>query len=59
MSFIDLAYYASCLGAVGVRGNILVLKWDGVYIDGAYADKACLDGAYIDKVYSCLLLKFP
>jgi hypothetical protein len=36
ISFIDLAYYAGCLGAVGVRGDVLALKWDGAYADGAY-----------------------
>ena len=39
--FIDLACCASCLGVVGVRGDILVLKWDG----------ACADRTYIDKAY--------
>jgi len=29
MSFINLAYYAGCLGIIGVRGNVLALKWDG------------------------------
>ena len=43
MSFTDLAYYASCLGAVGVRGDVSALKWDG-----ACADGACADGAYVD-----------
>ena len=47
--FIDLAYYAGCLGVVGVRGGVLVLEWDG----------ACTDRAYIDRAYSCLLLEFP
>ena len=28
--FIDLAYYTSYLGAVGVRGDVLVLKLNGV-----------------------------
>ena len=49
MSFIDLACYTSCLGAVGVRGDISVLKWDGAYVDGAYADRACLNRAYTDR----------
>ena len=46
MSFIDLAYYASCLGTVGVRGDVSALKWDG-----ACADKACTDGVCLDKAY--------
>ena len=64
--FIDLACCASCLGAVGVRGDILALKWDGTcadkaYTDGAYSDRAylnraypggaCTDGAYADGAY--------
>ena len=48
MSFIDLACCAGCLGAVGVRGDVLALEWDGACADRAYADGACLDGAYID-----------
>ena len=47
MLFTNLAYYASCLGVVGVRGDILVLKWDRAYIDKAYTNKA-----YTDKAYS-------
>ena len=55
--FIDLAYCASCLGTVGVRGDILALKWDRAcvdraYVDGAYIDKACIDGACMNKTYS-------
>ena len=46
--FADLAYCTSCLGAVGVRGNISALKWDGAYIGEAYADGACMDGACVD-----------
>ena len=49
MSFTDLAYYASCLGAVGVRGDVSALKWDGAYADRACADGACMDRAYADK----------
>ena len=54
ISFIDLACCAGCLGAVGVRGDVLALKWNGAYVDGAcvdgaYLDGACLDGAYTDK----------
>ena len=45
MSFTDLACCAGCLGAVGVRGDVLALKWDGACADGAYSDGACLDGA--------------
>ena len=41
ISFIDLAYYTSCLCAVGVRGDVSALKWDG-----ACTDEACADGAY-------------
>ena len=46
MSFTDLAYYAGCLGAVGVRGDVSALKWDRACIDGAYTDKACTDRTY-------------
>ena len=49
MLFIDLACCAGCLGVVGVRGGVLVLKWDG-----ACVDRACTDGAC-----SCPLLEFP
>ena len=54
--FTDLAYYAGCLGAVGVRGDVLALEWDGAYTDGAcadgvYTDGACIDGAYTDGAY--------
>ena len=54
MSFTDLACYAGCLGAVGVRGDVSALEWDGACADGAYLDGACLDeaclgGAYTDK----------
>ena len=57
MSFTDLACCAGCLGAVGVRGDVLVLKWDGAYADRACADKACpdrayTDGACIDRAYA-------
>ena len=45
ISFTDLAYYAGCLGAVGVRGDVSALKWDGAYADKAYADGAYKDGA--------------
>ena len=53
MSFTDLACCAGYLGAVGVRGNVLALKWyracaDGACVDGAYIDKACTDGACTD-----------
>ena len=51
MSFTDLACCAGCLGAVGVRGDILALEWDGAYIDGACVDKACTDRAYVDGAY--------
>ena len=59
MSFIDLAYCASCLGAVGVRGDILALKWDGACVDRACADRAYLNRACMDGAYSYLLLEFP
>ena len=59
MLFTDLACCAGCLGAVRVRGDVLALKWDGAYtdgacpggacIDGACVGGACVDGAYIDK----------
>ena len=49
--FIDLAYYASYLGAVGVREGVLILKWDGAYADRAYTDGICTDRAYADKAY--------
>ena len=62
MSFIDLACCAGCLGAVGVRGDISALEWDGAcvdgacadgaYIDEAYLDRACLGGAYTNKAYT-------
>ena len=45
MLFIDLACYAGCLGAVGVRGDVLVLEWDGACADGACVDGACMDRA--------------
>ena len=48
MSFTDLACYAGCLGAVGVRGDVSALEWDGVCTDGACIDKTCTDGAYVD-----------
>ena len=51
MSFTDLACCASCLGAVGVRGDISALKWDKACTDKAYADGACVDGACADKAY--------
>ena len=56
VSFTDLAYYAGCLGAVGVRGDVSALKWDRAYADGACTDGACTDKAYgdracIDKAY--------
>ena len=50
MLFIDLAYCAGCLGVVGVRGDILVLKWDGAYIDGACVDETYMDRACTNKV---------
>ena len=69
MSFTDLACCAGCLGAVGVRGDVSVLKWDGAcvdrayankaYLDGAYTDGAYTDGAYTDGAYSYPLLEFP
>ena len=49
MSFTDLACCASYLDAVGVKGDVLVLEWDG----------ACVDRVCIDRAYSYLLLKFP
>ena len=57
MSFTDLAYYAGCLGAIGVRGDISALKQDkactdGAYLDGACPDKAYTDGAYTDGAYT-------
>ena len=51
MLFIDLACYASCLSTVGVKGDILALKWDRACTDGAYLDRAYPDGAYIDGAY--------
>ena len=51
MSFIDMAYYAGCLGAVGVRGDVSALEQDGACADGACADGACIDGAYTDGAY--------
>ena len=45
MSFTDLACCAGCLGAVGVRGDVSALEWDGACADGACSDGACLDGA--------------
>ena len=45
MSFTDLACCAGCLGAVGVRGDVSALEWDGACADGACVDGACLDGA--------------
>ena len=51
MSFTDLAYCAGCLGAVGVRGDVLALEWDGACADGAYTDGAYVDGAYINGAY--------
>ena len=69
MLFTDLAYCTSCLGAVGVRGDVSALKWDGAYVDGAYTDGACADGACADGAYidgactdgacSYPLLEFP
>ena len=60
--FIDLACCAGCLGAVGVRGDVSALEWDGACadgacpggacIDGAYVGGACADGAYIDRDYA-------
>ena len=44
MLFIDLACCTGYLGAVGVKGDVSALKWDG-----ACADRACADGAYTDK----------
>ena len=46
MLFTDLAYCAGCLGAVGVRGDVSALKWDGACADRACADGACVDGAW-------------
>ena len=43
--FIDLACCASYLGAVGVRGDVSALEWDGACADRAYADGACTDKA--------------
>ena len=54
MSFTDLACCAGCLGAVGVRGDVSALEWDGACVDGA-----CLDGACTDGACSCPLLEFP
>ena len=59
MSFTDLACYAGCLDAVGVRGDVSALKWDGACVDGACADGACLDGACTDGACSYPLLEFP
>ena len=49
MSFTDLACCAGCLGAVGVRGDVSALKWDGACADRACADGACSDGACLNK----------
>ena len=51
MLFTDLTYYASCLGAVRVREDVLALKWDGACTDRAYLNKACLNKAYLDGAY--------
>ena len=51
MSFTDLACCTSCLGIVGVRGDVSALKWDGAYIDEAYINRAYTDGAYRDGAY--------
>ena len=48
MSFTDLACCAGCLGAVGVRGDVSALEWDGACADGACPDGACPDGACAD-----------
>ena len=48
MSFTDLAYCTSYLGAVGVRGDISALEWDGTCADGACPGGACIDGACAD-----------
>ena len=48
MSFIDLAYCTSCLGVVGVKGDVLALEWDGACVDGACVDRACSDKACLD-----------
>ena len=50
MLFIDLAYYASYLGVVGVKRDVLVFKWDGAYINKVYMDRAYLNRVYIDRV---------
>ena len=60
--FINLAYYTGCLGAVGVKGDISALKWDGAYADkvcadGTYTDRACADKACLDK--ACLDGAYP
>ena len=52
MLFIDLTYYTGYLGAVGVRGDVSALKWDGACADGACADGAYLDEACLDR--ACL-----
>jgi hypothetical protein len=48
MLFTDLACCTGCLGAVGVRGDVLALEWDGACVDGACVDRACVDGACAD-----------
>ena len=51
MLFTDLACCGGCLSAVGVRKNILALKWDRAYADKAYPDGVYTDGVYIDGAY--------
>ena len=48
MLFTDLACCTGCLGAVGVRGDVLALEWDGACVEGACVDRACVDGACAD-----------
>ena len=59
MLFTDLACCAGCLSAVGVRGDVLALEWDGACVDRACVDRACLDRACTDRACSYPLLKFP
>jgi uncharacterized protein YjbI with pentapeptide repeats len=55
--FTNLACCTGCLGAVGVRGDVLAFKLNGAYADGAcldraYLDGACTDGACVDGAYA-------
>ena len=51
MLFTDLAYCTSCLGAVGVKGDVLALEWDGACTDKACTDGVCTDKACVNRAY--------